>query len=224
MSRVAEFMKTLTGERRLPKSFRSTLQKYGDKKIVGIEINRDPLSKGATLFADLVSAGTFSQAQKKLGIEKFFHLYALLILEDDTQLLYEKNQSVVLYPWHGTKNKENENIFQGVDGIPLAEFVQKHIDRMGMDKYLTYDPLSLNCQNFILNALKANGLANHTNEEFVYQPLDQLVEEVPSFSKWLAKKVTDTAAAVSDPYEELVYRRGGVLRRQHHVYRRVGMF
>lgn len=225
MSRLAEVLRTLTGERRLPKSVRNTLAKHGDKKIIGIEINRDPLSKGARTFADLLSLGKFSEAQKKAGFDKFFHLYAIIILEDNTELLYEKNQNVVLYPGRPARNPENENIMQGVDGIPLAEFIQKHIDRMGFDKYLRYTPLELNCQNFLSNALKANGLPSH--DDFIMQNLGELVKEIPSWSQWLAQKATDLAGAATDLYEEAVYKKGGNIlssRRPSYSSRRVGMF
>lgn len=224
MSRIAEIVRTLTGERRLPKSVRNTLQKYGENKVVAVEINRDPLSKGARTFANLLSLGKFDEAQKKAGFDKFFHLYAIIVLDNDVELLYEKNQNVVLYPGRPAKNLENENIFKVVDGIPLAEFVQKHIDRMGLKDYLTYSPLSLNCQNFLSNLLRANRLSDAATEQFIMQDLSELVKEIPSWSQWLAQKATDLAGAASDLYEEAVYKRGGSVLGRSGTHRRVGRF
>jgi len=220
MQRITEFIKTLTGERRLPKSVRSILSKHGDKPITNIEVFRTPISAGARLFSNIISGGKFSKVEKEY-YDKFFHLYAILTLDDGTQLLYEKNQSPVLWTSIPATTKETESKAVSGNNIPLAQFVQKHIDRMGMENYMTYDPLSLNCQNFILNGLKANGLSTSAMESFVMQDLTKLIEETPSFSKWLAKKLTDVAGAITNPLEELVYRRGGKVSRRT---RRVGQF
>lgn len=220
MQRITEFIKTLTGEKRLPKSVRSILEKHGDKPITSMEVLRTPLSAGAKLFSNIISGGKFSKIEKKYT-DKFFHLYAILTLDDGTELLYEKNQSPVLWTSIPEKTKETESRFFVVEGIPLAKFIQKHIDKMGIKDYMTYDPLSLNCQNFIMNALKANGLSTPDLQDFVMQDLTTLVEETPSFSKWLAKSATDLASSITNPLEELVYRRGGKVSRRA---RRIGQF
>lgn len=222
MQRISEFIKTLTGEKRLPKSVRSILQKYGDKKVIGAEIVREPLSKGARTFSDLLSGGKFSEIEKKY-YDKFFHLYMILILDDYTELLYEKNQSPVLWTSIPKKTDQAESrTIMFDEGIPLAQFVQKHIDRVGMNDYMTYNPTSLNCQNFILNALQANGYNDPTMKAFIYQDLTKLIEETPTFSKWLAKKATDVAAAITNPIEELLYRKGGLVK--SHRSRKIGQF
>jgi hypothetical protein len=221
MQRITEFIKTLTGETRLPKSMRAMLKKHGDKNIVSIEVNRTPLSAGARTFSNLLSLGKFSEIEKKY-YDKFFHLYAILVLEDNTELLYEKNETPVLYTTIPKKTQETESIYFNLDPLlPLAQFVQKHIDKMGLPDYMRYTPTSLNCQNFILNALKANNLNDTEKEKFIYQDLTKLIEETPSFSKWLAQKTTDLAGAISRPIEELFYKRGGKV---SHRKRRIGHF
>lgn len=220
MERIKEFLKTLTGETRLPKSFRASLQKHGDKKIVGIEVFRTPLSGVARTFSNILSLGKFSEIEKKY-YDKFFHLYAVLTLDDGTELLYEKNETPVLYNKIPAKTSETESIFLSGNDIPLAQFVQKHIDKMSLADYMRYSPTTLNCQNFILNALKANGLNDAGREQFIYQDLQKLIEETPSFSKWLAQKTTDLAGAIARPVEELFYKRGGKVSRRQ---RRIGQF
>ena len=223
MQRIKEFIKTLTGELRLPKSFRASLQKHGEKKISSIEIFRTPLSGVARTFSNILSLGKFSEIEKKY-YDKFFHLYAILTLDDGTELLYEKNETPVLYASVPKKTSETESIFLTGNDIPLAQFVQKHIDKMSLKDYMHYSPTSLNCQNFILNALKANGLNDAGREQFIYQNLEKLIEETPSLSKWLAQKTTDLAGAISRPVEELLYARGGVVKRNRRkVNRKVGV-
>ena len=95
---------------------------------------------------------------------------------------------------------------------------------MGLSDYMTYNATSLNCQNFILNGLKANALNTNATETFIYQYLTKLVEETPSFSKWLSEKATDLASSITRPIEELLYKRGGIFNPTSRKYRRVGHF
>ena len=97
MQRIQEFFKTLLGEKRLPKSFRATLEKHGEKPILSIDIKRTPLSRLAEGFANLISLGKFDEIKKKY-YDKFYHLYAILTLDDNgkhVKLLYEKNETPV---------------------------------------------------------------------------------------------------------------------------------
>ena len=48
-----------------------------------------------------------------------------------------------------------------------------------------------------------------TDNGFLMQNLERLVEETPSFSKWLGKEITDLAGAGEKLYSEVANKRGG---------------
>jgi hypothetical protein len=76
---------------------------------------------------------------------------------------------------------------------------------MGDEKFFTYDPLSNNCQNFIMGILRANGLLTSAIESFVFQNIKQIVDELPDYMKPLAKGLTDVARVVDTTLQKTVY-------------------
>lgn len=212
LEKLKGFLASLKGEKRLPKSFRKTLEQYGDATIQKIEINREPLSKLAEGMMKFITAGKWSQIRR--NYDKIFHLYAVLYTNKG-KLMLEKNQTPVLYPGAPSRAGDNESITIDGNGIPVAEFIQKAIQRMGLDTYLTYDGFRYNCQHFIKNHLIANGLNTPETEEFVYQDTRELIENTPTFSQWLGQKITDVAAKADTAYQELAYKRGGTVMMSH---------
>lgn len=194
----------------LPKSFRDTLEKYKDNTIVNIQVCREPLTKAVSTFANLITAGTFNEVADKQGEAGFFHLYSLITLDNGTTLIYEKNERPVLQV--SNKNPSSNSVslnFGYGNNIPLGEFVSNAMKRMGEDKYITYDPITNNCQDFLLNSMQANGLSTSDLEQFIKQDVDELIEKTPSFSKQLAKGATGLGGTLREIYEELFKKRGG---------------
>lgn len=211
IEKIKGFISSLSGEKRLPKSFRKTLEKYGDAKIEKIEINREPLSGLAEGLMTVITAGKWKDIRK--NYDKIYHLYAVLYT-DKGKIYLEKNQTPILYQGAPSRGKDNEHLTIDGNGIPVAEFIDKTIKRLGMDAYTTYDGFRLNCQHFIKNHLQANGLLTKEADDFVYQDTKELIENTPSFSQWLGQKITDVAGGADRAIQELVYKRGGTVHQQ----------
>lgn len=200
----------------LPKSFRDTLEKYKDNTIVTIQVCREPLTKAVSTFANLITAGTFNEVASSQGEAGFFHLYSLITLDNGTKLIYEKNERPVLQV--SNKNPpspfNNDSVSVNGNNIPLGEFVSKAMKRMGEDKYITYDPIQNNCQDFLLNSMQANGLSTPELSSFIKQDVDELIEKTPSFSKQLAKGATGIGGTLREIWEELTMKKGGRVKRR----------
>lgn len=211
MERLKGIYDVLLGNPALPKSFRNTLNKYGDKPIKSIIIKRTPLSKGVEGLLNLVTLGKWNEI--KGNIDRLYHLYVVITLEGGKRLLLEKNERPVLSESIPTDTKETEasEVTTMTGPILLRDFIGKTIKRMSLEDYITYDGYTLNCQNFIKNHLLANGLLDPSNLAFVVQDTKRLIEKTPSFSRWLSKKATDIAGTGRQFIEELVYRRGGLV-------------
>jgi hypothetical protein len=210
MERLIDFTKTLLGYKQLPKAFRNTLKKYGEYNITKIEVCRTPINRVAKTFANLITLGNWDDIVKRAGHDEMFHLYSILTLDNGEQLILEKNERPVL--WTSIPEKTQETESRDILGlnIPLKDFIEKTIERMGIDNYIYYSALSLNCQDFIINHLRANGIDGL--DSFVLQDLEGLIRETPSFSKYLSQKATDIGGRLSEIAQSLFYKKGGFIR------------
>lgn len=209
LNRLKEATGALFGDIRLPKSFRDNLAKHGGKRIQNIQVIREPLQKAVNAFANALTLGKFGQVAQQQGEAGFFHLYSILILEDGTRLKYEKNERPVLEPESGRPGAKAEMVSASGGGIVLNDFIQRAMKAMGDQRYITYDPIRNNCQDFLLGSLQANGLLTAELTTFIKQNVQQLIEETPSFSQSIAKGLTDIAGKGREIFEELWKKRGG---------------
>jgi hypothetical protein len=210
MEKIRGIISSLLGIPTLPKSVRNVLKQYGTANITGIRIRREPLSGVAEGLLRAITLGKWKEIRQ--NYDEIYHLYAILYT-DRGQFLLEKNETVILRK--GTfplKKEAQEMTVSMVQSIPLAEFIDKTVKRMGLTDYTTYSPFSLNCQNFLLNHLQANSIITPQLREFIYQDTKQLIERTPSFSRWLGKAITDIAGKGRELVEEVVYKKGGLVK------------
>ena len=212
LSRAKEAIGALFSNK-LPKSFRDTLEKYKDNKIKTIEIVRVPLTKATNVFANLVSGGKFEDVAKKQGEAGFFHLFSYITLDNGTKLIYEKNERPVLQVDNSELSDKAQSIKTSGRNIPLGDFINNAMKSMGEDRYITYDALKNNCQDFLMGSLNANGLLNAGLSKFIKQDLTELIENTSEFSKILAKGATGIGGTLRQIWEELTARRGVKIRR-----------
>jgi hypothetical protein len=212
LGRISEGFKSLFGSNRLPKSFRDTLEKHKEKTIKNIRVCREPIAKAVSMFANLVTGGTFNKYADQQGPDGFFHVFSILTLDDGTTLIHEFNERPVLQISNKQPSDKAECV--SVDAnVQLGEFIGKSIKKRGEDKYIEYDPLQNNCQDHLLASLQANNLATPELTKFLKQDLDDMIEATPSFSKIIASGVTSLGGKLTQLWEELTARRGRVIRR-----------
>lgn len=216
LGRISEGFSSLFGSNRLPKSFRDTLEKHKDKTIKNIRVCREPLAKAVSMFANLVTAGTFNEVADKQGEAGFFHLFSIITLDDGTTLIYEKNERPVLQVSNKGPSDKAECV--SVDAnVLLGDFIGKAMQKMGEDKYIAYDPITNNCQDFLMNSLQASGLSTSELNQFIKQDVEELIEKTPSFSKILASGATGLGGKLREFWEELTAKRGRVIKRLNRV-------
>lgn len=209
-SRVSEAISSLFGDNRLVKSFRDTLKTHRDKKIVGITVIREPLERAVAGFANILTGGKFNQVAQQQGEAGFFHLYSILELDDGTKLLYERNERPVLSAGGKNPGSKAEMVRANGNNIVLSDFIENAIKASGgIDGYVSYDPLKNNCQKFLMDSFRGNGILTPELGSFIQQDLTQLIEETPSFSKYLAQKATALGGKAREVFEELFRKKGG---------------
>lgn len=192
---------------KLPKAFRKFLEAHKDEPLESIVIYRSPLDKVSTTFLQFLTAGNWEEIKRRGGVDKLFHVYAII----NDKYIYEKT-AVPQFKMASSADKNREGAEEknvAVKNITIGQFMENAMKKMG-DKYYNYDGFSNNCQDFLTGSLKASGM---TDGGFLKQNIERLVEETPSFSKWLGKEITDLAGAGEKAYSEVADKRGGRRRR-----------
>ena len=212
MERIKGIYDALVGNVNLPKSFRKTLEKYKDVNITKIIVKRTPLSGVVEGLLNLITLGKWKDI--KGNYDKMYHLYAVLYLSNGKQLLLEKNERPVLSESIPKYTNETQAASVMMNPISLGEFIGKTIKGVSLESYVEYDGFRNNCQVFIRGHLLYNQLVTPALLSFIFQDTKQLIEKTPSFSRWLMKKATDVAGAGRQLFEEIAYKKGGVIGRK----------
>ena len=193
------------GKSKYTPAVQSILAKCGNDVVTNIRLCRELVPSTTETLINAISLGKWNELKKKYGFDRFFHLYMLFDAGGKT-LMLEKNQVINLSYYYRACN-DSMPISGG--GFTLNEMLDKTKARMGDEKFFTYDPFTNNCQNFILNILRANGISSDHHESFVYQNIKELVDELPDYVKPLAKGLTDVARVVDTSLQKSVYSTNG---------------
>ena len=182
---------------KMPNHVKSILEKYGDKLITVFKVYRKPLDNKIKKVANLVTFGKLDKNVKKLGYDDLFHLYAILTLDDGTDILIEKNQSVIF-------KVGNHSDYIGADESreikckeplkTLPQMVQETITRTSEKSYWTYSVNDYNCQRFILDNLTTleGGSVPSEISKFILQDVPSLLTG-SKYVKLPAQILTDLA-------------------------------
>ena len=191
---VAERVKdAATGNLRMdyPPSVRSTIAKYGDQKVTGIQVCRKPIHSLVKKALDWVSNGQFSENIKKAGYDDAMHLYCLVKLEN-VILKCEKNEVISITKSNGD-NGGGESMNASTPNISFSGLLEKGLKLAGPSNWFIYDSRNNNCQKWIGTLLKANGVLSSELNTFIYQSAEKIYENLGLLGT-IAKGVTDVAA------------------------------
>jgi hypothetical protein len=171
---------------------RQLIDKFGNEPIQRITIIRNPVPDYLIEILNVVSFGDFKKKLKETEYDKLFHL-AVVFDTPKGKLLLEKNEVINLsesIPKEEGREDRNVPINKQLTVKELLDNTEK---RMGKDLYYKYSAYDNNCQNFILNVLKANDLGDSADFEFVKQDTEELFKSNPYLRK-LSNSVTDIAS------------------------------
>tara|TARA_R100000664_G_C2759722_1_gene149762 strand:+ start:8632 stop:9390 length:759 start_codon:yes stop_codon:yes gene_type:complete len=193
-----------------PPRVRKFIDKNGEEKIVKIEAVRTPIHPVLGKFLNAISLGTFKKLQAKTGYDKLMHLKLVLTTASGKQFVWEKNGSVNIGgKFKSTSKDERSPVDMNGKTPTLAQMVEKTKARMG-DDFGRYDAFKNNCQDFLINTLKANGLGNSIIYDWIKQDISQIAEGLPRYVKGTARSVTDLGA-VAELFPQLLgLEEGGV--------------
>jgi hypothetical protein len=184
----------VSGPSDLSKSVRDILKKHGSKTIVNASIVRTPVSSVVKEALNVVSLGEFKRKLKQQPYDDIFHLFMLLTLSDGTTVSLEKNSIITMRVNPSRKGESREA--SPPEGLTLDSLMENTKRKMGK-KFIPYSAKSANCQNFILNVLRANKMETPELETFVKQDTDALFDGDDGFLRKFSNTITDLGAKVA---------------------------
>lgn len=211
IDRISKAISSLFEEEHFPKRFRNALKEFGDEPITSISMYRAPVDRIGEMAVQLITAGKWNDIKNKAGVDKVFHTGMVI----NNKYTLEKLSKLELRKDTSTLNKKDTETFDIPVNkeITINELVSNAYKKM-RDKFFKYDFLNNNCQSFVQGVLSASGLLSSSANQWIKQDISKIIEEMPSLSKYLGKKLTDVARGAENVQEELFYRKGGVLRRR----------
>ena len=173
---------------------------YGNYQIVDIVIARAPIKSYIDAAINALSFGKWNNLKQKYSFDSLFHLYAILKLQKENEIVIitiEKNEVISIST--DFKVEANAQLYQLVVNkqITLNELLQNAIQVMKPERFFTYSPWHNNCQIFLLGLFGASDLLNDQSKQFIFQNIDNLVKELPQFTKSIGQTITDTAHKVN---------------------------
>ena len=194
-------------------SIKKILEKYNENIIKEIIIMRKPINKYLRNALNILSVGNFEENINKLNYDKIYHLFMIIILDNNIKILIEKNERVNIEIIENNKFNELYNdgnvdkikidINDSPSGLDkkhsflynfnLNQFINTSLKYMGNDNFFIYSSYKWNCQNFIYNILLSNNLMKKDYENFIMQNIEELFKNM-NYIKPISDILTTTAA------------------------------
>jgi hypothetical protein len=174
---------------------REFLKNNGESIITKLTIYRAPVEKFVKTLANIVSLGKFKSVVDA-NYDEVYHLFMKIDLNNNNtnfSIIIEKNAVISIKPFNldDIKNAEQFIVNTPTPPITLNEFLQNAQASTTPDDYFKYDALTTNCQNYIQTLLKSNNLLTPEANEFLYQNMEVLKQQLPSISQKIMKGITN---------------------------------
>lgn len=197
---VSDFLENITStfirKTKFPPSVRESLSNHGHANIIKIVVGKSPVKSVITNILNVMSLGQFKKKINEYNYDDVFHLFMIIYLDNGISLLTEKNEVIVLKKIKPSlKNDAQLMEIQMEQPINLSIFFKNVVDGVGNSLY-QYDHRNNNCQVYVNNLLRYNGLSNDINRDFVLQPIEEILRNTPEYMNTIAKMTTNLAGSV----------------------------
>lgn len=179
---ISFLRKTILDSR--PKILNDLLEREGDQIITEIEVCRTPIRSFITKTLNFLSLGQFAREMKRRGFDTMFHLYLVLHLANGKTYSLEKNQRVNVIP----RKIPGECRDMKYGKKTLRDFMETP-EKLKIPGYYRYDAFRDNCQKWVDDILRANGIVKFNR--FVLQTDPEKL--VPGYLRTVARVFTDVA-------------------------------
>ena len=190
----------------VPRGAQTFIERQGDEKIRKMRVVRAPISEVISKFLNVISLGLFKKLQDKLGYDKLYHLS--LVINDDTRI--EKNEQIKIDKYSNRANEEFLDIPLQGKNLTIKQLFDNGAQYMG-ERFVPYDALTNNCQDFIIGLLRGSKLSSPGIEAFIKQPVNELVDNLPDYVKTTTNAITTLGGLLTYLREEVGLKKGGIV-------------
>lgn len=157
-------------------SMREILEQIGDRRIISMMIVRRPLGKALNTIINQISKPH----------DQLFHLFLIINVQGTgNYYILEKNEDLNMY--HNYKPHpldERMYVETGVrSDLTINKLLENTRNAIGDKAMFDYNAFNNNCQKFVYDVLKSNGLLRQNHTEFIMQNVENLV---PHWAKKVA--------------------------------------
>jgi hypothetical protein len=156
------------------------LERVGQNTIVSIRLGRTPLSQTIYTALNVLSFGQFQKLLNRSPYDDLYHLFSLITLSSGKTLILQKNQAIdmrIIQNTYNPKGTEWIDVPIAHPDITFKTLLDNTQNALGRD-YFIYNSISSNCQRFILEMLKSNGLLTEQLQTFIYQDVKTLFNKL----------------------------------------------
>ena len=183
-----------------PPKAREVIAKYGDGVVESLMLRRQPIQSFINTALNFISKGKWNEVRQKYSYDKLFHLSLIASVKmpngDLQQIIIEKNEVINISDSFSSASSVQFMQVPVPCCVTLQEFLKKGEVAMGSN-YFIYDPFTANCQMYLKGLLDANDLSTPETTAFILQPMEELVKELPGYTKKVARALTDVAAVAN---------------------------
>jgi hypothetical protein len=161
VSRIKGITRALTGTRdNLQPESRKYMDQYGDVPIIALAIGRKPLGETYSTILSLFQKLTFTKAT--IPVDKLFHVYFIVTLQNGIRLRYEKYEQLSIKPYSPVQGEEIIYL-SAPRGLTIRQMLETTVRIYGKENIYHYSAFGYkNCQNFVFNNISANSMTNFT--------------------------------------------------------------
>jgi hypothetical protein len=135
--------------------------------------------------------GTWNKSRHEFGYDKLYHLGLIINRRYITQRLSRVTVTLKDADSPGTEFMEVDLKNNANELFTIKSMLQKTERSVGPNVFFKYDSFKNNCQNFVLNILVANGLNNQALQQFILQPVDELLKAQPEYMQTVTNTLTN---------------------------------
>jgi hypothetical protein len=183
-----------TGRNDYPTKVIKLLSTYGNEPIIGFIIKRVPVSKILTNALNVASKGEFNKRLDNSEYDKLFHLYLEISIQSGKKILVEKNEVINMVISTKRPKEEIKIISSYPRNLTINSIMNNTRKTMGSNFFI-YDASRNNCQDFIVNILRSNGIGNDYDISFIKQNTEFLFKNLSNLRK-LSNTITTVGARV----------------------------
>ena len=192
ISAVKEYFKPrLDGYNNISKK---TIEQYGNMPIKQLFILRTPISGGLNKVINFVSLGKWEELKKKYAFDSLFHLSLVALLENGKNIIIEKNDVVNISPEYKMYPTSETVDIPISNDLTINKLLETARSNVGDNTFFSYDAFKNNCQFFIRYLLEGQNLYTEQAKNFLFQDLENIYNELPSYVPKVMKGATTLGA------------------------------